>query len=226
MKQISLIEKEQTLDFVISLPVSKIKEIKFELKKDEKKVKEINKELNKLFLDLKNEINSIIIGDNNNYNESLKNWINPKAFIRAEILYRLTRDGEEISTFHKLCDNKGETLTLMETEEGNKVGIFTPLSWDNQTGEKMDMETFIFNLNKCQKYKKYNNKKKSIYCDNSFGPWVYRFGFYNSKMKKVKHQGLDINTVYENGSDILPNKSNSDKYFNLKEVEVFKILIE
>ena len=121
MKQISLIEKEQTLDFVISLPVSKIKEIKFELKKDEKKVKEINKELNKLFLDLKNEINSIIIGDNNNYNESLKNWINPKAFIRAEILYRLTRDGEEISTFHKLCDNKGETLTLMETEEGNKV---------------------------------------------------------------------------------------------------------
>ena len=121
MKQISLIEKEQTLDFVISLPVSKIKEIKFELKKDEKKVKEINKELNKLFLDLKNEINSIIIGDNNNYNESLKNWINPKAFIRAEILYRLTRDGEEISTFHKLCDNKGKTLTLMETEEGNKV---------------------------------------------------------------------------------------------------------
>ena len=90
----------------------------------------------------------------------------------------------------------------------------------------MDMETFIFNLNKCQKYKKYNNKKYSIYCDNSFGPWVYRFGFYNSKMKKVKHQGLDINTVYENGSDILPNKSNSDKYFNLKEVEVFKILIE
>ena len=177
MKQISLIEKEQTLDFVISLPVSKIKEIKFELKKDEKKVKEINKELNKLFLDLKNEINSIIIGDNNNYNESLKNWINPKAFIRAEILYRLTRDGEEISTFHKLCDNKGETLTLMETEEGNKVGIFTPLSWDNQTGEKMDMETFIFNLNKCQKYKKYNNKKYSIYCDNSFGPGYIALDF-------------------------------------------------
>ena len=171
-------------------------------------------------------LKSFIINDNNNYNESIKNWINPKAFIKAELLYRLSRDGEEISKFHELCDNKGATLSLLEIENGNKLGIFTPLSWDNHSDKKIDMETFIFNLNKNQKYKKYNNNKYSIYCRNNFGPWVYCFRFFKEKMKKVKHQGLGINEVYEKGSELFPNNNICDKYFNVKEVEVFKIIIE
>lgn len=62
---------------------------------------------NKMSFLIKNYIanmDSLII--DNNYNSTIKNWINPNIKIRANLLYRLSRDGPEISTFHNLCDNK------------------------------------------------------------------------------------------------------------------------
>jgi len=116
--------------------------------------------------------NSLIINNNIEYNKLIKNWINPDKKIEGVLLYRLSRDGDQFSTFHSLCDNKGPTLTLFETIEGTKGGLYTPLSWENNSIYKKDMETFIFNLNKNQKYQKLINDD-SIYCDVSFGPWTY-----------------------------------------------------
>ena len=47
------------------------------------------------------------------------------------------------------------------------------------------METFLFNLNKNQKYKKKNEGKHSIYCRSDRGPWTYGFGFHRKNMKKL-----------------------------------------
>ena len=90
---------------------------------------------------------SKIIDGNKKYYESLKNWINPSKNIKAELLYRLSENGDKYSTFHELCDNKGPTLTLFHIKNGNKIGIYTPLSWDTSKEWKGDIETFIFNLN-------------------------------------------------------------------------------
>jgi len=99
-----------------------------------------------------NNLDSKILNGNEKYNETLKNWINPSKKIRAELLYRLSENGNKFSTFHELCDNKGPTLTLFHVNDGNIVGIYTPLSWDSTSEWKEDMDTFIFNLNKNQKY--------------------------------------------------------------------------
>jgi len=120
------------------------------------------------------DLDSKIINGNEKCNESLKNWIDPARKIKAELLYRLSQNGENISTFHELCDNKGPTLTLFHVNDGNKVGIYTPLSWDSNSEWKFDMDTFIFNLNKNQKYKKLQ-PDHSIYCFNSFGPLTSNF---------------------------------------------------
>ena len=71
--------------------------------------------------------NSLIINNNIEYIISIKNWINPNVKINGELLYRMSRDGDKISKFHELCDNKGPTLTLFETKDGNKGGIYTPV---------------------------------------------------------------------------------------------------
>ena len=73
---------------------------------------------------------------NENDNVKLKEWINPSSKIKAEFLYRLSENGDKFSTFHQLCDNKGPTLTLFHVNDGNKVGIYTPLSWDSKSGWK------------------------------------------------------------------------------------------
>ena len=117
-------------------------------------------------------------------------------------------------------------LTLIQTkDDGNIVSIFTPLSWDIQSSTKCDKESFMFNLNKNTKYKKVNDKT-SIYCTEEHGPWTYSFGFRKeNKMKKLKHCGLNIDYAYEKGSNILPNNSHKDAYFDINEVEVYKIII-
>ena len=140
-----------------------------------------------------------------------------------ELLYRLSDNGEKFSTFHELCDNKGPTLTLFHIKDGDKIGLFTPLSWDSNSGWKNDMGTFLFNLNKNLKYKKIK-KENSIFCSNDHGSYAQELGCGLSckGMKKIVLYPEGTNNYFENGSQILPNKM-SKIYYDLLEVEVFKI---
>ena len=139
----------------------------------------------------------------------------------------MSDNGDQFSKFHELCDNKGPTLSLFHVKNGNKVGIFTPLSWDTNSGwDKKDMEAFIFNLNKNTKYKKLKNDS-SIYCNSNYGPTTAKFGNnYTNSMKSIKVWCAGINEYYENGSGILPNNGEDPKEYEIIETEVFKIIIE
>ena len=115
-------------------------------------------------------------------------------------------------------------MTLFHVNDGNIVGIYTPLSWDSNSYWKNDYVTFIFNLNKEQKYKKIKSDY-SAYCYSTYGPYTYGFGCDNNNMKSIVHYAADINSYYENGSDILPS-NNQQKYYDLLETEVYKIIIK
>ena len=170
-------------------------------------------------------LNSLIINNNKKYNQILKYWINPNDIIKADLLYRLTRDGEKVSKFHELCDNKGPTLILFSTNDGNIGGIYTPLSWDTTSEYKCDTDTFMFNLNKNEKYiRNKENLERSIWCTDYFGPWTINFGF-NQTMKQIEHRGINIVKAYQNGADILPNNSEEKKFFDVNEVEIYEISI-
>ena len=292
-KEVKLVENSKSLNFYLLIPVSKIKEINFELKEEGNNDIDQKNNLNELILKLKEEINEIkinynkelnnikinhsreinenkreiyelkniidnqyneinemrekiqyftfytdikengiwglkdsfIINNNIEYNKIIKSWINPNANIDGELLYRLSRDGEQISKFHALCDNKGPTLTLFETIYGNKGGIFTPLSWDSKTEWKDDFDTFIFDLNIYKKFKKIK-KDNSICCLKNHGPYTYNLGFYQKdQMRKIHHCGIKINKYYESGAEFLLNNNGNDNYFDIKEVEVYKIKI-
>ena len=114
---------------------------------------------------------------------------------------------------------------MFHDNDGNIVGIYTPLSWESPTSikEKNDMDTFIFNLNKYQKYKKIKSDE-SIWCDSSFGPDTARLGCEKS-MKSITHWADEINEYYDKGSEILPSNK-KEKEYNLIETEIFKIIIE
>jgi len=96
---------------------------------------------------------------------------------------------------------------------------------DNHSKWKSDneTETFIFNLNKNKKYTKIK-KGHSLFCDNSYGPYTYGFGI-EGKIKSIVHYGGIICNYYENGDEILPSEKKT-KYYEIIEVEVFRIIIE
>ena len=48
---------------------------------------------------------------------------------KLNVIFRKSVNGSYSEVFHKYCDNKGPTLTLIETENNQIIGGFTPLNW-------------------------------------------------------------------------------------------------
>ena len=151
-------EKEARLsnkNIQLKYDINELKENEIQLKNEnsnlKKEISELSEKLNilrswkeKIMI---NNLDSKIINGNMNYNLSLKKWINPSRKIKAELLYRLSENGDKFSTFHELCDNKGPTLTLFHVNDGNIVRINTPLSWESSfNGEKWKSDKEILIL--------------------------------------------------------------------------------
>jgi len=149
-------EKEKNDEEKINRLNNIIKEQKEEIYNLRKNINELNEFKKEMDILSKNYISNLdsSIMDNNTYNSTLKNWINPNMKIRANLLYKLSRDGPEISTFHKLCDNKGPTLTLFHLKMGDKIGFYVDDSFDSTSGWKIDIFNFMFNLTQNQIYHK------------------------------------------------------------------------
>ena len=137
------------------------------------------------------------------------------------MLYRKSRVGDSIETFHKLCDNKENTLLLIKTTDGIIIGGFTPLTWDDHSDYKRDKETFIFSLttNNVSKKTKIEN---SIYCSKNVGPSSCCFGLGNTEKKSMSQGKFDSScSYYSDYRQIIPN--NRPGKFDAKEVEIYKI---
>ena len=138
-------------------------------------------------------------------------------------MYRKSNNDNSYETFHKLCDNKGPTLTLFKTSEGFIIGGYTPLNWDKYSSWKKDEDTFIFSLTNQKIFKK-NRKSFSIYCDNNAGPWFPFIGCYSGKNNMSQgYFYYSKKQEIENYDEIIKNGKN-DRYFDLEEVEVYQIL--
>ena len=110
-------EKEKNINDKIAELYSIIKQLKEKEQIQEEKIKKLEEKINELEknnIELKEKNDniyakeSLILGDNINYITRLKNWVNPNKKISFKLLYRMSRDGDSIKTFHKLCDNKGQ----------------------------------------------------------------------------------------------------------------------
>lgn len=73
-----------------------------------------------------NVLNKSKIIENEEQVKMLKEWLpyENKENIKCKLLYDAKRDGDDIPTFHKLCDDKGATLTLIATSDNKKIGGF------------------------------------------------------------------------------------------------------
>ena len=188
------------------------KEYKEKVDKKEKEKNE-NKKIRNL--------NSLVIGNNEKYNMTLKNWINPNLEVKAELLYRLSRDGNEYQTFHNLCDNKGVTLTLFKLNDGNIMGGYTTKDWENHSSGiwKQDQSAFLFSLTenvKCCNNSNYN----AMFSYRDFGPYFEGIRFYS---KKMDEPFIYPSSSYNETNKLYPGKSST--YYKAQEVEIFKIII-
>lgn len=100
------------------------------------------------------------------------------------LLYQGSRDGFRASNFHSHCDNKPNTLTIVQSTSGNIFGGFTNAHWSSPVIEttQYDKSAFIFNLvnndNRPLIFEQSLNKNHSIFLFKQCAPIFFWRLFY------------------------------------------------
>ena len=68
--------------------------------------------------------------------------------VRFKRLFQMTKDGIRAIEFHRRCDNKGPTITLMRTSSGIICGGFVRTAWRSLNRSVQDDDCVLFRLTK------------------------------------------------------------------------------
>ena len=98
------------------------------------------------------------------------------------MIYKGSRDGDNINSFHKRCDNKNNLLFVIETQNKTKFGFFTLNGY------------------------KYTNKKNNLIKDSNM--FLFKFINNNKNIKFYKNINNDV-ALYYNFSSIIELKGNN-----------------
>ncbi|RIB18505.1 hypothetical protein C2G38_2184409 [Gigaspora rosea] len=141
-----------------------------------------------------------------------------------KLLLRGSRDGFDVKTFHKLCDNIHGLIVVIKVENSNEIlGEYNPLDWNStNNGLTKAPGSFIFSLkNENMKesiLSRVNDQSVAIFYDQDHGPWFNGFGHYNPDgPKNWRYSGSNSNTYQP------PIRNTVDIYFSIDDYEVFQI---
>ena len=131
--------------------------------------------------------------------------------------------------FHNKCNNKGPTISLFKNENGYIFGGYASIDWTCYNNYKSAPDSFIFTLTNMYNISptKFPNSTSTcnIYDSSSYGPTfggghdIY-IGFSSNHTLGFPYTYAD---VLGKGYSIFKG-DNKNGYFNLKEIEVFKLI--
>ena len=166
------------------------------------------------------------------YMDQLEKWIGvgPKQF---ELLYSITRDGCNATTFHQKCDGQGPTVTVLYNQQDTIYGGYTAISWDQTGSYKSDSTAFMFRLqfNGIAAANKFATQSASStsYGDSSYGPTFGGGHDLHTFSSSVTNSGgyFALNGYMSIGSTFDPqgvsSKDINNGNMNVVELEVYKV---
>ena len=181
------------------------------------------------------DFDSIILRESQKENEFFKKIMEWSGYKSMELLYRGSRDGTTSKVFHSKCDNQGPTICLYKNEKGNIFGGYTSLSWASENGVyRSASDSFIFTLTNIYNIEptKFANSdtRYSVRHYYDYGPTfggghdIYIPQDYNNNNSPYINFPHSYQDTLGKGKSIFTGDYNNDNmYFNLKEIEVFKL---
>jgi hypothetical protein len=147
-----------------------------------------------------------------------------------KLLYRGSRDGFAAADFHRLCDGKGPTLTVVQTPQGWVFGGYASVSWASAGDWVSAPGCFLFTLRNSRKLSPQTfalTKPQYALCsDANYGP-ILGGGPFAQDLYLAPHANTNSSSYSVLGhSYALPAGCPSDllagaEYFNMSEMEVF-----
>ncbi len=151
--------------------------------------------------------------------------------LELKLLYRGSRDGFAAADFHRLCDGKGPTLTIVQTPQGWVFGGYASSSWNSTTGGFVSaLDSFLFTLRNSRNLppQKFTLKEPAspMYCHANYGP---TFGAGRdlcvaSQANANSQSYSDLGTSYARSAGCTSDLFAGAKYFTVAEVEVYGTL--
>jgi hypothetical protein len=170
-------------------------------------------------------------------NKNNKNFIPKSCDFVFKLIYRASRDGDDVMEFHKRCDEIGPNVTFVKTEKNKRFGGFTFCNWgipqkylekmkSNAGILKQDQFSFCFSLDLKKMYYHDDRKGKedAIFCSNKFGPTFCSniFAINNNLLTKGGYCTRKKTSCFTGQSK--DYEISGEKNFNIKELEVYEIV--
>ncbi|CAF1057647.1 unnamed protein product [Adineta steineri] len=158
-----------------------------------------------------------------------------------ELIYKGTKDGFRGEDFHRCSDDKGPTMTIIQTKNNNYLfGGYVKISWGCDNKYKRDSTAFLFTLANAYaiqptKFSKKFNGTFSVCHDDEIGP---HFGgvvrdkehFCDfqicSNAHKLKQSSSDFPAAYIDTTGKGETLFAGEKNFLVEEIEVYKLADE
>ena len=155
----------------------------------------------------------------------ISNWIKPNSKIKYNLLYQISRDGDNISTFYNKVKNKYPTLILIKSKSGYKFGGYTTQTWEITDIYKKDELSFLFSLNKQKKYNiKNDNIQYAIHGYYNYFSFGYGYDIYICDQCTSNNNNYCYSFSYNTTEKFELN--GGEEYFYVDELEVYNIEFE
>jgi len=150
-----------------------------------------------------------------------------------KLLYKASRDGFSASTFHKLCDDKGATMTIIKSSGGWLFGGYTTQSWtDPGRVFKDDSQAFIFTLTNPHNIPSskfiIKNDKQHQAIKSGFETWGPIFGnddfFISDKSNNNDLSGVYFPRSYKDTTGKGSTLFTGSQRFTTADIEVYAIM--
>ena len=155
--------------------------------------------------------------------EKLNNWINPSKLLTFKLIFTASINGVSAKDFHKYCDGKGPTVTIVKAKNGHIFGGYVTVPFSSDCKSHYDDKAFLFSLTNMKKFP-IKIKEQAVCHYSDWGPYIG----YKDKCDLAIYKGCLNNktnycepTSYEfERVDLI---GNSDKYFVVEDYEVYLV---
>jgi hypothetical protein len=145
----------------------------------------------------------------------------------SRLLYKASTNGWSAQNFHKICDNRGPTITIATLKDGIFIGAFSPISWGTVNNQYINNpDAFLFDDK--AKYTTNNSlfgpNQVAIYQSESIGP---TFGgghdFVTLTQLSPKILTNNVFTFINNNTGPLGVPIRSYNSYELSDLEVYSV---
>ena len=175
-----------------------------------------------------NEINPIVNSKSKiiNYDlfKQLNNWINPSKSLQFQLIFAASINGDRGENFHKNCDGKGPTVTIVKGKNGYIFGGYVTVPFSSDRQSHYDENAFLFSLTNMKKFP--IKIKEQAVCHTVFwGPYI---GYEDKCDLAIASECLRNNNSYceptsydFNRIDLIGSK---ERKFGVEDYEVYLVI--